>query len=150
MYQEGLRFMNDHGVAYRDLNTHRMEVACLGDDGHSYCLQRAWVRQWSMKQTVIVCSLQRSLQVIQRISTETWMSNAYSFGMVVWEHGDRRGCLSCIHHLCRQQLTKRSPRELPANPNISDDQVLEQYPHQSALSSLKFYQFCFRPSNQYQ
>ncbi|KAJ6895855.1 hypothetical protein NC651_022172 [Populus alba x Populus x berolinensis] len=91
-----------------------------------------------------------STLVIQRISTETWMSNAYSFGMVVWEHGDRRGCLSCIHHLCRQQLTKRSPRELPANPNISDDQVLEQYPHQSALSSLKFYQFCFRPSNQYQ
>ncbi|GAB2286147.1 hypothetical protein Dimus_020573 [Dionaea muscipula] len=35
---EGLKFMNDHGIAYRDLNTHgilldRHTNACLGDMG---------------------------------------------------------------------------------------------------------------------
>ncbi|KAK4741795.1 hypothetical protein SAY87_025383 [Trapa incisa] len=86
---EGLKFMNDHGVACKDLNTSRILLdrhgnACLGDMG--------------------IVSARKSLGEVMEYETdgyrwlapeiiagdpecvsETWMSNAYSFGMVIWE-----------------------------------------------------------------
>ncbi|KAG6761199.1 hypothetical protein POTOM_034400 [Populus tomentosa] len=113
---EGMRFMNDHGVAYRDLNTQRILLdrhgnACLGDmgivtvcksmgeameyetDGYRWlapeCRQFAIVPRFHDviayvdNETTLSCSL--IIAGDPENITETWMSNAYSFGMVVWE-----------------------------------------------------------------
>ncbi|XP_058110382.1 uncharacterized protein LOC131253418 [Magnolia sinica] len=86
---EGIMFMNDHGVAYRDLNTQRILLdrqgnACIGDMGVvATCKSAGEVMeyetagyQWLAPE--IIAGDPESV-------TETWMSNVYSFGMVVWE-----------------------------------------------------------------
>ncbi|XP_011003595.1 PREDICTED: probable LRR receptor-like serine/threonine-protein kinase At1g12460 [Populus euphratica] len=86
---EGMRFMNDHGVAYRDLNTQRILLdrhgnACLGDMGIvTVCKSMGEAMEYETDgyrwlAPEIIAGDPENI-------TETWMSNAYSFGMVVWE-----------------------------------------------------------------
>ncbi|KAK8921751.1 Light-sensor Protein kinase [Platanthera zijinensis] len=86
---EGLMLMNSHGLAYRDLNTQRILLdregnACLGDMGIvSTCSISGEVTEYET-------SGHRWLapEIIAgdpETVTETSMSNAYSFGMVLWE-----------------------------------------------------------------
>ncbi|CAK7330475.1 unnamed protein product [Dovyalis caffra] len=86
---EGLKFMNDHGVAYRDLNTQRISLdrhgnACLGDMGIvTACKSMGEAMEYETDgyrwlAPEIIAGDPENI-------TETWMSNAYSFGMVVWE-----------------------------------------------------------------
>ncbi|XP_065018999.1 serine/threonine-protein kinase STY46-like [Musa acuminata AAA Group] len=86
---EGLMFMNNHGVAYRDLNTHRILLdrqknACLGDMGIvTSCNNVGEVTEYEMAgyrwlAPEIIAGDPESV-------TETWMSNVYSYGMVLWE-----------------------------------------------------------------
>ncbi|XP_042415817.1 serine/threonine/tyrosine-protein kinase HT1-like isoform X2 [Zingiber officinale] len=86
---EGLLFMNDHGVAYRDLNARRILLdkqrnACLGDMGIvAYCKNVGEVTEYEMAGYRWLAP-----EIIggdPEIETETWMSNVYSFGMVLWE-----------------------------------------------------------------
>lgn len=86
---EGLMCMNSHGLAYRDLNTQRILLdregnACLGDMGI------VSTRSISGEVTEYETSGYRWLapEIIAgdpEMVTETCMSNAYSFGMVLWE-----------------------------------------------------------------
>ncbi|KAK7301691.1 hypothetical protein RJT34_12563 [Clitoria ternatea] len=86
---EGIKFMNDHGVAYRDLNTQRILLdkhgnACLGDMGIVTACKSVGEAmdyetdgyQWLAPE--IIAGDPESV-------SETWMSNVYSFGMVIWE-----------------------------------------------------------------
>ncbi|KAH9623488.1 hypothetical protein KSS87_007309 [Heliosperma pusillum] len=86
---EGLKFMNEHGVAYQDLNTQRIFLdrqgnACLGDmgivsackSGHEVMEYETDGYRWLAPE--IIAGDPESVR-------ETWMSNAYSYGMVVWE-----------------------------------------------------------------
>ncbi|XP_020202530.1 mitogen-activated protein kinase kinase kinase 10 [Cajanus cajan] len=86
---EGMKFMNDHGVAYRDLNTQRILLdkhgnACLGDMGIVTACKSVGEAmdyetdgyRWLAPE--IIAGDPESV-------TETWMSNVYSFGMVIWE-----------------------------------------------------------------
>ncbi|KAJ6716374.1 PROTEIN KINASE SUPERFAMILY PROTEIN [Salix koriyanagi] len=86
---EGMRFMNDHGVAYRDLNTQRILLdrhgnACLGDMGIvTVCKSMGEAMDYETDgyrwlAPEIIAGDPENI-------TETWMSNAYSFGMVIWE-----------------------------------------------------------------
>ncbi|OVA02777.1 Protein kinase domain [Macleaya cordata] len=86
---EGIKFMNDHGVSYRDLNTNRILLdrqgnACLGDMGIvTVCKNMGDVTEYETDgyrwlAPEIIAGDPESV-------TETWMSNVYSFGMVVWE-----------------------------------------------------------------
>ncbi|KAG1339045.1 serine/threonine-protein kinase STY46 [Cocos nucifera] len=86
---EGLMFMNIHGVAYRDLNTQRILLdrqgnACLGDMGIvASCNNVGEVTEYETAgyrwlAPEIIAGDPESV-------TETWMSNVYSFGMVLWE-----------------------------------------------------------------
>ncbi|KAJ6777407.1 SERINE-THREONINE PROTEIN KINASE [Salix koriyanagi] len=86
---EGMKFMNDHGVAYRDLNTQRILLdrhgnACLGDMGIvTACKSMGEAMEYETDgyrwlAPEIIAGDPENI-------TETWMSNAYSFGMVVWE-----------------------------------------------------------------
>ncbi|KAI3866305.1 hypothetical protein MKW98_007960 [Papaver atlanticum] len=86
---EGVKFMNDHGVAYRDLNPNRILLdrqgnACLGDMGIvTVCQSMGEVMEYETDgyrwlAPEIIAGDPESV-------TETWMSNVYSFGMVVWE-----------------------------------------------------------------
>uniref|UniRef100_A0A6M2EKF2 Protein kinase domain-containing protein n=1 Tax=Populus davidiana TaxID=266767 RepID=A0A6M2EKF2_9ROSI len=86
---EGIKFMNDHGVAYRDLNTQRIMLdrhgnACLGDMGIvTACKSMGEAMEYETDgyrwlAPEIIAGDPENI-------TETWMSNAYSFGMVVWE-----------------------------------------------------------------
>ncbi|XP_008794232.1 serine/threonine-protein kinase STY46 [Phoenix dactylifera] len=86
---EGLMFMNIHGVPYRDLNTHRILLdrqgnACLGDMGIvTSCNSVGEVTEYETAgyrwlAPEIIAGDPESV-------TETWMSNVYSFGMVLWE-----------------------------------------------------------------
>ncbi|KAH7667536.1 Dual-specificity kinase protein [Dioscorea alata] len=86
---EGLMFMNHHGVAYRDLNTHRILLdwqgnACLGDMGIvTSCRNVGEVTEYETAgyrwlAPEIIAGDPESV-------SETWMSNVYSFGMVIWE-----------------------------------------------------------------
>ncbi|KAL1217602.1 Serine/threonine-protein kinase STY8 [Cardamine amara subsp. amara] len=86
---EGLKFVNDHGVAYRDLNTQRILLdkhgnACLGDIGIvTTCKSFGEAVEYEtdgyrwLAPEIIAGDPENT--------TETWMSNAYSFGMVLWE-----------------------------------------------------------------
>ncbi|CAL9244090.1 unnamed protein product [Arabidopsis halleri] len=86
---EGLKFVNDHGVAYRDLNTQRILLdkhgnACLGDIGIvTACKSFGEAVEYEtdghrwLAPEIIAGDPENT--------TETWMSNAYSFGMVLWE-----------------------------------------------------------------
>ncbi|KAJ3682854.1 hypothetical protein LUZ60_013081 [Juncus effusus] len=84
---EGLMFMNGHGVAYRDLNTQRILLdrvgnAVLGDMGVVLTCNNAGEvyetagYRWLAPE--IIAGDPESV-------TETWMSNVYSFGMILWE-----------------------------------------------------------------
>ncbi|CAJ2640356.1 unnamed protein product [Trifolium pratense] len=86
---EGIKFMNDHGVAYRDLNTQRIMLdkhgsACLGDLGIvTACKSNQEAMDYETDgyrwlAPEIIAGDPESV-------TETWMSNVYSFGMVIWE-----------------------------------------------------------------
>ncbi|KAF8402589.1 hypothetical protein HHK36_010676 [Tetracentron sinense] len=86
---EGIKFMNDHGIVYRDLNTQRVLLdrqgnACLGDMGIvTACKSIGEVMEYETDgyrwlAPEIIAGDPESV-------TETWMSNVYSFGMVVWE-----------------------------------------------------------------
>ncbi|KAI7738215.1 hypothetical protein M8C21_032884 [Ambrosia artemisiifolia] len=88
---EGIKFMNDHGVAYRDLNTQRILLdkngnACLGDMGIVSACKNAGEAmeyetdgyRWLAPEGYIIAGDPETV-------TETWMSNVFSFGMVVWE-----------------------------------------------------------------
>lgn len=86
---EGIKFMNDHGVAYRDLNTQRILLdrhgnACLGDMGIvAACNSVGEAMEYETDgyrwlAPEIIASDPESV-------SETWMSNAYSYGMVIWE-----------------------------------------------------------------
>ncbi|OUZ99154.1 Protein kinase domain [Macleaya cordata] len=84
-----LKFMNDHGLAYRDLNTQRILLdrqghACVGNMGIiTVCKNNSEVTEYETDgyrwlAPEIIAGDPESV-------TETWMSNVYSFGMVVWE-----------------------------------------------------------------
>ncbi|KAH1095351.1 hypothetical protein AAZX31_14G181600 [Glycine max] len=86
---EGIKFMNDHGVAYRDLNTPRILLdrhgnACLGDMGIvTACKSVGEAMEYETDgyrwlAPEIIAGDPENV-------TETWMSNVYSFGMVIWE-----------------------------------------------------------------
>lgn len=86
---EGMKFMNDHSVAYRDLNTQRILLdrhgnACLGDMGIvAACNSVGEAMEYETDgyrwlAPEIIAGDPESV-------SETWMSNAYSFGMVIWE-----------------------------------------------------------------
>ncbi|KAL6341244.1 hypothetical protein AAG906_032362 [Vitis piasezkii] len=86
---EGIKFMNDHGVAYRDLNTQRVLLdrhgnACLGDMGIvTACKSVGEAMEYETDgyrwlAPEIIAGDPESV-------TETLMSNVYSFGMVLWE-----------------------------------------------------------------
>ncbi|KAF2290255.1 hypothetical protein P3X46_028052 [Hevea brasiliensis] len=86
---EGIKFMNDHGVAYRDLNTQRILLdrhgnACLGDMGIvTACKSMGEAMEYETDgyrwlAPEIIAGDPESV-------IETWMSNVYSFGMVIWE-----------------------------------------------------------------
>ncbi|CAJ1960455.1 unnamed protein product [Sphenostylis stenocarpa] len=86
---EGMQFMNDHGVAYRDLNTQRILLdkhgnACLGDMGIVTACKS--VREATDYETDGYRWLAPEIIAGDPESvTETWMSNVYSFGMIIWE-----------------------------------------------------------------
>ncbi|KAA8549449.1 hypothetical protein F0562_001133 [Nyssa sinensis] len=86
---EGIKFMNDHGVAYRDLNTQRILLdrhgsACLGNMGIvTACKSGGEAMEYETDgyrwlAPEIIAGDPESVK-------ETWMSNVYSFGMVIWE-----------------------------------------------------------------
>lgn len=86
---EGIKFMTDHGVAYRDLNTQRILLdrhgnACLGDMGIvTACKSVGEAMEYETDgyrwlAPEIIAGDPESV-------TETWMSNVYSFGMIIWE-----------------------------------------------------------------
>ncbi|XP_040991936.1 probable serine/threonine-protein kinase roco5 [Juglans microcarpa x Juglans regia] len=86
---EGIKFMNDHGVAYRDLNTQRILLdrhgnACLGDMGIvAACKSVGEAMEYETDgyrwlAPEIIAGDPESV-------SETWMSNVYSFGMIIWE-----------------------------------------------------------------
>ena len=86
---EGLKFINDHGFSFRDLNARSILLndrgrACLGDLGVISVV----------KTTGEVVDYETSgyrwlaPEIISgdpETVSETWMSNVYSFGMVLWE-----------------------------------------------------------------
>ncbi|XP_020085663.1 serine/threonine-protein kinase HT1-like [Ananas comosus] len=86
---EGLMFVNDHGMAYRDLSTQRILLdrqgnACIGYAGVvTSCCNAGEVKEYEMAgyrwlAPEIIAGDPESV-------SETWMSNVYSFGMVLWE-----------------------------------------------------------------
>uniref|UniRef100_A0A7N0VK30 Protein kinase domain-containing protein n=2 Tax=Kalanchoe fedtschenkoi TaxID=63787 RepID=A0A7N0VK30_KALFE len=85
---EGLRFMNDHGVAYKDLNTQRIMLdrhgnACLGDMGIVSACKGAEGLEYETDGYRWLAP--EIIAGDPETVTETWMSNVYSFGMVMWE-----------------------------------------------------------------
>ncbi|KAL1541066.1 inactive tyrosine-protein kinase 7-like [Salvia divinorum] len=86
---EGIKFMNDHGIAYRDLNTQRILLdkrgnACLGDMGIvSACKSVGEAMEYETDGYRWLAP--EIISGDPENVTETWMSNAYSFGMVIWE-----------------------------------------------------------------
>ncbi|KAL3538729.1 hypothetical protein ACH5RR_002095 [Cinchona calisaya] len=86
---EGIKFMNDHGVAYRDLNTQRILLdkhgnACLGDMGIvAACKSIGEAMEYETDgyrwlAPEIIAGDPEGVK-------ETSMSNVYSFGMIIWE-----------------------------------------------------------------
>ncbi|EXB37972.1 putative serine/threonine-protein kinase [Morus notabilis] len=86
---EGIKFMNDHGVAYRDLNTQRILLdrhgnACLGDMGIvAVCKSVGEAMEYETDGYRWLAP--EIIAGDPECVTETWMSNVYSFGMVLWE-----------------------------------------------------------------
>ncbi|KAG7538374.1 Serine-threonine/tyrosine-protein kinase catalytic domain [Arabidopsis suecica] len=86
---EGLKFVNDHGVAYRDLNTQRILLdkhgnACLGDIG-TVTACKSFGEAVEYETDGYRWLAPEIIAGDPENTTETWMSNAYSFGMVLWE-----------------------------------------------------------------
>ncbi|GAU31052.1 hypothetical protein TSUD_214880 [Trifolium subterraneum] len=86
---EGIKFMNDHGVAYRDLNTQRILLdrhgnACLGDMGVvTACKSVGEATEYETDgyrwlAPEIIAGDPESV-------IETSTSNIYSYGMIIWE-----------------------------------------------------------------
>lgn len=86
---EGMKFMNDHGVSYRDLNTQRILLdknlnACLGDMGIvGACKNPGETMDYETDGYRWLAP--EIIAGDPETVTETWMSNVFSFGMVVWE-----------------------------------------------------------------
>ncbi|KAG7549836.1 Protein kinase domain [Arabidopsis thaliana x Arabidopsis arenosa] len=86
---EAMKFINDHGVAYRDLNTQSILLdkqcnACLGDLGIVTACKS--VNEAMEYETDGYRWLAPEIIAGDPEKTrESWMSNAYSFGMVLWE-----------------------------------------------------------------
>lgn len=86
---EGLLLMNSHGVAFRDLNTKRILLdrqgnACLGDMGIvSAGMNPGEVTEYETAGYQWLAP--EIIAVDPESKRETWMSNVYSFGMVLWE-----------------------------------------------------------------
>ncbi|CAN8298539.1 unnamed protein product [Cochlearia groenlandica] len=86
---EGVKFINDHGVAFRDLNTQRILLdkqgnACLGDMGIvTACKSVSEAMEYEtdgyrwLAPEIIAGDPEKT--------RESWMSNAYSFGILLWE-----------------------------------------------------------------
>ncbi|KAE8664232.1 mitochondrial import inner membrane translocase subunit TIM22-1-like [Hibiscus syriacus] len=97
---EGVKFMNDHGVAYKDLNTQRILLdnhgnACLADMGIvTACKSFSEAMEYETDgyrwlAPEIIAGDPENV-------TETWMSNSYSFWYGDLGDGDRRGSLFCL------------------------------------------------------
>ncbi|ONK62609.1 uncharacterized protein A4U43_C07F5880 [Asparagus officinalis] len=86
---EGLMFMNSHGAAYRDLNGQRILLdrqgnAFLGDMGIvTSCNNVGEVTEYETAGYRWLAP--EIIAGDPETVTETWMSNVYSFGMVIWE-----------------------------------------------------------------
>ncbi|KAK9054845.1 hypothetical protein SSX86_025924 [Deinandra increscens subsp. villosa] len=86
---EGMKFMNDHGVAYRDLNTQMILLdkngnACLADMGIvSACMSPGESTDYETDGYRWLAP--EIIAGDPETVTETWMSNVFSFGMLVWE-----------------------------------------------------------------
>ncbi|KAI4304609.1 hypothetical protein MLD38_040094 [Melastoma candidum] len=86
---EALQFMNGHGVAYRDLNTQRILLdrhggVCLADMGIvTVCKGIGDAMEYETDGYRWLAP--EIIAGDPETVAETWMSNAYSFGMVVWE-----------------------------------------------------------------
>ncbi|KAK4412451.1 Serine/threonine-protein kinase STY8 [Sesamum alatum] len=86
---EGIKFTNDHGVPYRDLNTQRILLdkrgnACLGDMGIvAACKSVGEAMEYETDGYRWLAP--EIISGDPENVTETWMSNAYSFGMIIWE-----------------------------------------------------------------
>lgn len=86
---EGIKFMNDHGVAYRDLNTQRILLdkhgnSCLGDMGIvAACKSTGEAMEYETDGYRWLAP--EIISGDPEGVTETSMSNVYSFGMVLWE-----------------------------------------------------------------
>ncbi|CAH8386398.1 unnamed protein product [Eruca vesicaria subsp. sativa] len=86
---EGLKFVNAHGVAYRDLNAQRILLdkhgnACLGDIGIVTAC-KSFGEPVEYETDGYRWLAPEIIAGDPENTTETWMSNAYSFGMVLWE-----------------------------------------------------------------
>ncbi|KFK27379.1 hypothetical protein AALP_AA8G375200 [Arabis alpina] len=86
---EGLKFVNDHGVAYRDLNAQRI---LLDKHGNAYLGDIGIVTACKSCGEAVEYETDGYRWLAPEIiagdpenTAETWMSNAYSFGMVLWE-----------------------------------------------------------------
>ncbi|KAI3461827.1 hypothetical protein Pfo_018490 [Paulownia fortunei] len=103
---EGIKFMNDHGVAYRDLNTQRILLdkrgnACLGDMGIvAACKSVGEAMEYETDGYRWLAP--EIISGDPENVTETWMSNAYSFGMIIWEMVTGEIAYSAFHQ-CRLQ-----------------------------------------------
>lgn len=86
---EGLQFVNDHGVCFRDLNTQRILLdkqgnACLGDMG-VVSVSKTTGEVADYETAGYRWLAPEVIAGDPETVTETWMSNVYSFGMVLWE-----------------------------------------------------------------
>ncbi|GAB2236319.1 hypothetical protein Droror1_Dr00028041 [Drosera rotundifolia] len=86
---EGMKFMNDYGLAYRDLNTNRILLdrhgnACLGDMG-IVMVSKSQRESLDYETDGYRWLAPEIIAGDPESVSETWMSNVYSFGMVIWE-----------------------------------------------------------------
>ncbi|KAK9154015.1 hypothetical protein Sjap_001495 [Stephania japonica] len=92
---EGIKFMNDHGVAYKDLNSQSVWMdrggnASVGDMGIvSVCRSNGEATEYETDGYRWLAPELQGLNFERNCDPEsvkeTWTSNVYSFGMVVWE-----------------------------------------------------------------
>ncbi|KAK3019354.1 hypothetical protein RJ639_003885 [Escallonia herrerae] len=95
---EGIMFMIDHGVVYVDLNSQRILLdrngnACLGDMGIvAACKGVGEAMEYETDGYRWLAP--EIIAGDPETVSETWMSNVYSFGMVVWEMVTGEGAYS--------------------------------------------------------
>lgn len=154
---EGIKFMNDHGVAYRDLNTHRILLdkngnACLGDMGIVTACKSIGEAmdyetdgyRWLAPE--IIAGDPESV-------TETWMSNVFSFGMVVWEMVSGEAAYAALSPVqaavgiaacgLRPDIPKDCPQNLTSLMNKCWNNIPSKRPPFSEILSL----LLIRPNN---